>query len=177
MKGVRIVRYLNQSRTWHITAYSWEEMSIASCNDLIVEWIALSAVRCWKVPLVDQLCRFYSDSPYRNEPTCWSQGVLSLCHCAFSLLSSQRTRTHLQHFKSAKIYCYLRFDFNRREKNYWLTLTVHPEDGSSRFVRSYHYQPTALHDVTSPPKNTSWKLWFCFPLPKNYQVISSQRVN
>lgn len=120
MKGVQIVRYLNQSRTWHITAYSWEEMSIASCDDLIVEWIALSAVWCWKVWLVDQLCRFYSDSPYRNEPTCWSHGVLSSCHCAFSLLSSQRTRTHMRHFRSAKIDCYCRFHFNRREKNYWL---------------------------------------------------------
>jgi hypothetical protein len=150
VKGVRTVRHLNQCRTWHITAYIWRETSIGSYHDLDVEWVALSAVWSWKVSLVDQICGFYSASPIEMKPlveiTAFGAYIIArlACFnleghvCIFSILKALKTN------------CYFRFYFNRQDENYWLTLNVHPEDGSSRFFRSFHYHPAALLHVTSP---------------------------
>jgi hypothetical protein len=150
--------------TWHITAYSWEEMSIAIYDDLIVEWIALCAVWCWKMSLVDQLqyAGFIQTVRMEMNPlvevTVYGAYVIALLACC-NLKGHVRTCSTLE---ARKIICYFRFHFNRREENYWLTLNVHPEDGSSKFVRSYYYQPTALHDVTSPKKISLENYGFAF---------------
>ena len=149
MNGVRNITYLNQSRTWHITAYIWEEMSIASDDDLITEWIAVSAVWCRKASLVDQTCRFYSDSPIEMNPllevTAYGAYVIARLACC----NLKRHVCTCGTLKAWKINYYFWFHFNKWEENYWLTLTVHLEDGSSRFIRSYHHQPTALHEANT----------------------------